>query len=43
MRLAWHANVEEHEAIAGLVYFLNPSLNKDRTDLAKHMLNFCGA
>ena len=27
MRFAWHANVEEQEAISGLVYFLNPPLN----------------
>ena len=43
MRFAWHANVEEQEAIAGLVYFLNPSLNKEGSDLVKHLLNFGGA
>jgi hypothetical protein len=26
-----------------LVYFLDPSLNKDGSDLVKHMLNFGGA
>jgi len=43
MRFAWHANVEEQEAIAGLVYFLNPSLNEDGSDLVQHILNFGGA
>ena len=43
MRFAWHANVEEQEAIAGLMYFLNPSLNKDGSDLVKHMFNFGSA
>jgi hypothetical protein len=43
MRFTWHANVEEQEAIAGLVDFLNPSLNKDGSDLVKHMLKFGGA
>lgn len=43
MRFAWHANVEEQEAIAGLMDFLNPSLNEDWSDLVKHMCNFGGA
>jgi hypothetical protein len=43
MRFAWHANVEEQEAIVGLVEFLNPSLNQDGSDLVKHILNFGGA
>jgi hypothetical protein len=43
MRFAWHANVEDQEAIAGLVYLLNPSLNKVGSDLVKHLLNFGSA
>jgi hypothetical protein len=43
VRLARNANVEEQEAIAGLMDLLHPSVEKSGADFVKYTINFDGA